>query len=119
MEFNFQKIVMAVAIIIFIIMIILISVILYYNKYDVKFPPTISECPDYWIDQGSNKGGINGVMTQKCVNVKNLGNLSCGKEMDFTTEEWQGSNGLCNKYNWAKSCDLTWDGITNNKDLCN
>jgi|TARA_B110000967_G_scaffold198642_1_gene231969 hypothetical protein len=120
MEFNFQKIVITIAIIIFIVLMIFIAIILYNNKYGVKFPPTTSDCPDYWIDQGTNDGNINenGKMTQKCVNVKNLGNTSCSKEMDFTTGDWGGSTGLCNKYKWAKSCDLTWDGITNNKDLC-
>jgi hypothetical protein len=120
MEFNFQKIVITIAIIIFIVLMIFIAIILYNNKYGVKFPPTTSACPDYWIDQVTNDDNIhgNGKMTQKCVNVKNLGNDSCSKEMNFTTEDWQGSTGLCNKYKWAKSCDLTWDGITNNRDLC-
>jgi hypothetical protein len=119
MEFNFQKIVIIIATIIFLVLMIFISLILYNNKYGVKFPPTTSDCPDYWIDQGTDEGGINGKMSQKCVNIKNLGNTSCSKEMDFTTDDWQGPNGLCNKYKWANSCDLTWDGITNNKELCN
>ena len=32
--------------------------------------------------------------------------------MDFNTPYFRGSDGTCNKYKWAKSCDLTWDGIT-------
>ena len=32
--------------------------------------------------------------------------------MDFTGDFWQGSTGDCNKYKWARACDLTWDGIT-------
>jgi hypothetical protein len=63
-------------------------------------------CPDYWEDV-SNGDGSN------CVNVKNLG--TCGSNsMDFTTQQWVGDKGLCNKNEWAKKCDLTWDGITNN-----
>ena len=38
--------------------------------------------------------------------------------MNFTTDEFIGTDGLKNKCNWAKSCDLTWDGITNNSDVC-
>ena len=47
MDFNFQKIVLAVAIVIFIILMIFIAAVLYNNKYGVKFPPTVSQCPDY------------------------------------------------------------------------
>jgi len=123
MEFNFQKIVLSIAIIVFIIMLIFIATVLYKNKYGVNFPPTVSQCPDYWIDQQSPSGSMensNGANTnnQSCVNVKNLGNVSCDKNMDFTGSFWQGSAGDCNKYKWAKSCDLTWDGITNKPDIC-
>ena len=27
-------------------------------------------------------------------------------------------NQLCEKYKWAKSCDINWDGITNNNKIC-
>lgn len=120
MDFNFQKIVLAIAIVIFIILMIFIAAVLYNNKYDVKFPPTVSQCPDYWIDKQdqNNAEGIDGNSKQLCTNVKNLGNISCDKTMDFTDSFWQGSTGGCNKYKWAKSCDLTWDGITNNPNLC-
>ena len=120
MDFNFQKIVLAIAIIIFIILMIFIAAVLYNKKYGVKFPPTVSQCPDYWIDkpEQNGTGGIHDDGKQSCTNVKNLGNISCDKTMDFTGSFWQGSTGGCNKYKWAKSCDLTWDGITNNPNLC-
>jgi hypothetical protein len=25
---------------------------------------------------------------------------------------YSGEDGLCNKYNWANTCGVTWDGIT-------
>jgi hypothetical protein len=37
--------------------------------------------------------------------------------MDFTNGRWGGTNGLKSKYKWAKACNLTWDGITDNADL--
>ena len=119
MTFNFQKIVATIAIIIFIILMIFIALILSSNKTDVSYPPTVSQCPDYWIDQQSDSRKIGGTNTQKCVNIKNLGNSACSKEVDFTTEGWQGSAGSCNKYKWARACDLTWDGVTNKPDICN
>jgi hypothetical protein len=118
MEFNFQKIVITIAIIMFIVLMCFIAIVLYKGKYDVRFPPIVSQCPDYWIDQQNGSVNIDGTNKQKCVNTQNLGNLSCSKEMDFTGDHWQGPSGSCNKYKWAKSCDLTWDGITNDHDLC-
>ena len=38
--------------------------------------------------------------------------------MNFTTSPWTGDDGLCNKSKWAKACNLTWDGVTNNKNAC-
>ena len=38
--------------------------------------------------------------------------------MDFTGDQWDGSTGDCRKSKWATGCDLTWDGITNNPDVC-
>ena len=120
MEFNFQKIVLSIAIVIFIILIIFIAMVLRNSKYSVKFPPTVSQCPDYWIDKPDQSGSPSlDNVSQTCTNVKNLGNMSCYKQKDFTDSFWQGSTGMCNKYKWAKSCDLTWDGITNNPNACN
>ena len=39
--------------------------------------------------------------------------------MNFNNPPWSGSNGLCVKSKWARTCDLTWDGVTNNADACN
>ena len=38
--------------------------------------------------------------------------------MDFSVYPYSGADGLCNKKKWAKTCELTWDGITNNKSIC-
>ena len=85
-----------------------IAVSLRIAKQKEQWPPILSQCPDYWID-GSSNGS-------KCVNVKGLGTCksSSGGEysMDFTSPIFMGSNGTCEKYKWANSCNLTWDGIT-------
>jgi hypothetical protein len=120
---SFQKIVLYIAIVMFIIVMIFIGSVLYKNKYVSTFPPVVSECPDYWIDKQTSitnpDADSDEVKTsQSCFNSKNLGNTSCSKTMDFTGDFWQGSTGSCNKYKWAKGCDLTWDGITNKPDIC-
>ena len=79
------------------------------NKSAAKDMIKSINCPDYWEDVSDGNGS-------NCVNVKNLG--TCGSNsMDFTTKQWVGDKGLCNKNEWAKKCDLTWDGITNNPNI--
>ena len=103
----FQKTVSTVAIIILIIALCFIGIALYRAKYHSAYPPTLANCPDYWDVSGNF-----------CLNNMNLGNSACNINMDFTKPNWNGQDGLCNKYTWAKSCNLTWDGISDNVNAC-
>jgi hypothetical protein len=104
----FQKTVSTVAIIILIIALSIIGITLYRQKFNSKYPPVIANCPDYWDVSGN-----------LCINSMKLGNPSCKTvNMDFTTGNFAGTNGLCAKYHWARSCNLTWDGISDNVDSC-
>lgn len=108
---NFQQIVLYMAIILLIVALIVFGSMLY---TDAKvYPPTQAQCPDYWIDMsgGIGTGGY-------CINTKNLGKGGCSNRMNFNTGVWTGDDGLCNKQKWAKGCDLTWDGVTNNPNAC-
>lgn len=104
---SFKKIIVIIAIILLILALISFGVAFYGEKYNQQYPPVMAECPDYWVD-------MNGV----CINEKNLGKDSCSKKMNFNNDAWTGANGDCLKQKWAKACDLTWDGITNNTNLC-
>lgn len=108
---NFQKIVLIIAIILLILALIVFGSMLYTDKK--VYPPVQAQCPDYWIDMsgGIGTGGY-------CINTKNLGKGSCSSKMNFNTGLWTGDDGICNKQKWANSCDLTWDGITNNPNAC-
>ena len=84
----------------------------YNSKFDGDFPPVQSECPDYWTVAEDGK----------CVNIHGLGECKDGEkpfDMDFNTKEWTDADGLRKKCQWAKDCNLTWDGITNNPKACN
>ena len=109
---SFQKSVLMIAAILLIIALILFAVLM--AQSTKKYPPVVANCPDYWIDLS---GGINSDGSS-CYNVKNLGKAQCKKQMDFNVDFWTGDDGNCNKQTWAKACDLTWDGITNNPDIC-
>jgi hypothetical protein len=103
---------MSIAIVILIVCLIYIGVLLYKNKINKSFPPILANCPDYWVDESNENNG------SKCVNKQNVGNSKCAKTMDFSGSMWSGDTGLCAKSTWAKSCDLTWDGIDNKSGLC-
>ena len=38
--------------------------------------------------------------------------------VDFSAEEYAGSAGLCNKQSWAKTCQVSWDGVSNLPSAC-
>lgn len=108
---NFQKTVVIVAVVVLLVSVIFLGVTLYKEKHSAEYPPVTSSCPDYWENNSYDS-------VSKCFNTKNLGNDSCAKTMDFSLSHWSGNDGLCNKSKWAKECEMTWDGITNNPKLC-
>ena len=79
---------------------------------NVRYPPVVADCPDYWLDHSEGDKKL-------CVNKhEELGNKDCSKTMDFSDSVWAGDMGFCKKKQWAKKCNLTWDGITNNDNAC-
>ena len=109
---TFQKTTLSIAIVLLILALILFALLM--SQSAKTYPPVVGQCPDYWVDLS---GGLISDGSS-CYNVKNLGKDTCKKQMDFTADFWSGSDGICNKQKWAKSCDLTWDGVTNNSKAC-
>lgn len=101
---GFQKILLVIMFILLIVILVLVGITLYKNKTSKTWPPNLADCPDYWLDMSGNG--------MKCVNVKDLGtcngSVAQGEHltMDFSTYN------SCDKYNWANSCGIAWDGIT-------
>jgi|UniRef100_A0A6C0JBG0 hypothetical protein len=120
------------AIIILIILLGIVGYMLNYQKKKTNWPPTVSNCPDFWSETPArqdnsldgNQDNSNGETDESppptgiCYNNNNIGKESCEKVMDFNETLWKGSEGACNKKDWAKSCNLTWDGITNIDHNC-
>ena len=104
---TFQKIVVTIAIVFLVLALIAFGVALYNKKFKARYPPIIADCPDYWVD---NEG--------TCINSKNLGKAFCTKRFNINEVKQLGENAICLKQKWAKSCDLTWDGVTNYPDAC-
>lgn len=96
---SFQKTVVTIAVIILIICLILIGIALHNHNAKAAFPPVVSTCPDYWIVDGD--GNCN----------PPSGGSGCSQSMPKTKNK-------CRLQKWANHCHLTWDGITNNQQLC-
>ena len=113
---DFKKTLLMVASVVLIITLIWLGVMMSSESKAAEWPPKVSACPDFWQEQsGTNSDGTEFV---KCNNIQGLGKSTCKKNMDFSTTMWSGSEGGCRKSNWAKGCDLTWDGVTNNPTIC-
>lgn len=101
---SFQKTVVIIAVIILIICLILIGIALHNHNAKAAFPPVVSTCPDYWTVDSS--GNCN----------QPVGGKQCKSKMPKTKNK-------CRLKKWAEGCqaegtNLTWDGITNNQQLC-
>jgi len=94
---SFQKTVVIIAVIILIICLILIGIALHNHNAKAAFPPVVSTCPDYWTVDSS--GNCNQPSGGKC------------PPMPTTKSK-------CRKKIWAEKCNISWDGITNNQQLC-
>lgn len=111
-SWNFQKIVVVVAIVLLILILAGIAYNLEISSKNYMYPPVLANCPDYWEQKPTQDGSV------ICQNKKNLGKKPIIKEQNFSESMWKGKVGLCAKSMWAINNDLTWDGITNNPQIC-
>ena len=110
---GFEKKVLIVAGIILVVSLVLVLIFILMSKGNQKYPPVESECPDYWelgpVSDDNQK--------LVCKNVKGLGDST--PYVDPDSREFQGVDGLCNKQNWAREHNVTWEGVTEpTKDAC-
>uniref|UniRef100_A0A6C0I1P4 CPW-WPC domain-containing protein n=1 Tax=viral metagenome TaxID=1070528 RepID=A0A6C0I1P4_9ZZZZ len=102
---TFQMIVLWIAVLIFIATLGFIGYSIYTSQYNVTWPPSISDCPDYWSVSSDGKNCIPGSYN-KC--------LSSGDDKQFLISTYPN---LCNKYAFAKmnSCQssFNWSGVSN------
>lgn len=106
---SFQRIVLHVSIFILLIMLLILGYLIYKQQTTYKWPPEISQCPDYWKVTGPNQ----------CENVLGVGNMSSDncRRMNFDGADYKGANGFRNKAAWAESCGVYWDGISDKRYL--
>lgn len=102
---TFQKTVFMIAVVLFILIMTVVGVLMTKTTAEMEFPPEIGSCPDYWE--------LTDVDGEVCSNVKELG--TCNESnINFKKEIYKSRKQKCN---WAKGCNIEWDGITN-QGLC-
>ena len=112
---NFYKQVIIIAVIILIISLAVIGTVLAKSDSDDAFPPTINACPDFYKLDDSGK-------CEALKDVYDTSKTNCNI-IDFTADDYSNpgigpDSGACAKKNEATRCGITWDGITNNPDIC-
>jgi len=102
----------------FIILIITLSVVSYMitvTKKTYLYPPHINVCPDYYY-----MSSIGNCYDKR--HVFHDTKSTCYSE-NFNRILYKNSgigieSGMCKKKLWANTCNVSWDGITNNSKLC-
>lgn len=121
---NFQSIVMIVATVTLIFALATIGVALSNVNSDIKYPPVIADCPDYWTisKEPANPNDSSEQSEFICKNDKELGHhdsVAGCTIFNSSDSKYKGIGGLCAKKQWADKCNLTWDGVTNNPNAKN
>ncbi len=109
MFINYKYLALGLILLLLVFFIVISILVMRTDSKNITYPPEITDCPDYWYesyDKSTGKG-------KKCYNAHQLGSNECAEVMDFTTQDWTGSDSLCKKQTWANNCGLSWDGITN------
>lgn len=112
---NFYKQVIVIAVIVLIVALSFIGTVLSQSKSDVRFPPNIAECPDFYKK----------VSGSECESTKNMyleSEPRCQtidfSDLKFSRAGTGPNSGACEKKKVAIDCGITWDGLTNNNDIC-
>jgi hypothetical protein len=121
---SFNSIVLNVAVVALIIVLIVIGVAINNSVRGskVQFPPVTGACPDYWSASDIPGGSLcsndlvigNGNLQGSIPGLNQVSTLSSNSMCtEFVTASVPTT---CDKFNLATSCQVTWDGITNNTD---
>lgn len=79
---------------------------------NTKFPPWPAKCPDYWTVVDSSDSKEDPGVT--CKNIHGLGLCKTSpsdNDMKFYGSQWKGAKGMKYKCNWAKACEVPWEGV--------
>ncbi len=114
---NFFKMSAIIMIIILIVCLSIVGIIIRTSETEKVYPPNVNECPDYYVKQEDGTcedvKNISSETNCKSINPSDqsvftaLGNIGIGSNSEY-----------CEKKKWAEVCNVNWDGLTNNEDVC-
>lgn len=113
---GFYKTSIIVAIIHLIIFLAILGVVMS-NMKNTKniFPNEIPVCPDFYTYDGSSNCLAN-------THIYTFSSTSCNtfnlNKDSYKNPGIGSTSGLCSKKTDAQNCNVSWDGITNNSDIC-
>jgi len=117
---SFYTIVVIIAIIILIIALTTVGLLLGRLNTSKTFPPSASDCPDYWVNINgsctipSGTAQVNAPTTVP-TNTDTYGLSLSSDSIKFTDAGWknQGISELCAKKKWANKYNVLWSGVSN------
>ena len=122
---QFQKVVLISSTIILIVSLMFLAYFLTKSLHEDSYPAVISDCPDFW-DVTRNEEGETICKNTSTINrpagtFRGIGEIKECRQVPTGKFSASGDNDdsvLCEKYEWAKKCNITWDGVTNNNRAC-
>lgn len=114
---GFYKSLLIGTIVSLIIVLAIMGVILSISSKKQEFPLQTPICPDYYTIDSDNYCKINSTI------YSNTSNDCKSKKFDYDNSPYLigGTgpiSGACKKKQWANTCGVSWDGITNNPEIC-
>lgn len=112
---DFYSTVLIAFIIVLVITLAIVGTILSNMNKKQKFPGNISTCPDYY---SLNANGLciqndaifnNSSAVCKMINPANAA---------YNVKGTGPFSGMCKKKEWGNQCGVSWDGITNDPNIC-
>jgi hypothetical protein len=113
---GFYKLTIIIAIIHLIIFLSVLGVIMARSNGEKVYPNQLASCPDYYTFDGSFCNANPNVYSFSSTHS------SCS-QINITDNRYKVTgtdinSGLCAKKTIAQECKVSWDGITNNSDIC-
>jgi hypothetical protein len=95
----FQNSILILAVVLLIIGSIVLAYAIKSSIKSQKWPPYVSNCPDYWLDTTGNGSAC------KSSGVNMSPGALCSGTVNFSKYD------PCQKYNISNTCGIYWDGV--------
>ena len=115
---EFYKKAIFVAGIILIVCLAIVGTLLFFGERKNIYPPNLSKCPDYY-KYNENTNNCTTTIQNLSSTCGDTFPMSGNLEDSIYPPTGKGpDSGLCKKKLKSRECGLSWDGITNDDDIC-